>query len=39
MIEFFLTIIFGIGLGWFFKPQIDTLVGKALKEIKNRKAE
>lgn len=37
MIEFILTVVFGIGLGWFFKPQIDIVVGKILKKIKDRK--
>jgi len=31
-------IIVGIAIGYFFKPQIDGLIGKALKSIKdNRK--
>ena len=31
-------IIIGIAIGYFFKPQLDSLVGKALKTIKdNRK--
>lgn len=31
-------IILGIAIGYFFKPQLDTLVGKALKTIRdNRK--
>jgi len=31
-------IIIGIAIGYFFKPQLDTIVGKALKAIKdNRK--
>ncbi len=31
-------IIVGIAIGYFFKPQLDTIVGKALKTIKdNRK--
>ena len=31
-------IIVGIALGYFFKPQLDSIVGKALKTIKdNRK--
>lgn len=31
-------IIIGIAIGYFFKPQLDSIVGKALKTIKdNRK--
>jgi len=34
----FLWIIVGIAIGYFFKPQLDGLIGKALKSIKdNRK--
>jgi len=34
----FFWIIVGIAIGYFFKPQLDGLVGKALKTIKdNRK--
>jgi len=33
-----LWIIVGIAIGYFFKPQLDGLIGKALKSIKdNRK--
>ena len=28
-------IIIGIAIGYFFKPQLDTIVGKALKTIKD----
>ncbi|MEA1910381.1 MAG: hypothetical protein U9N32_01735 [Spirochaetota bacterium] len=30
-------IIVGIAVGYFFKPQLDNLVGKALKTIKDNK--
>ena len=34
----FFWIIVGIAIGYFFKPQLDRIVGKALKTIKdNRK--
>ena len=34
----FFWIIIGIAIGYFFKPQLDSIVGKALKTIKdNRK--
>ena len=34
----FFWIIVGIAIGYFFKPQLDGIVGKALKAIKdNRK--
>ena len=34
----FFWIIVGIAIGYFFKPQLDGIVGKALKTIKdNRK--
>jgi len=34
----FFWIIVGVAIGYFFKPQLDGLVGKALKVIKdNRK--
>ena len=34
----FFWIIIGIAIGYFFKPQLDGIVGKALKTIKdNRK--
>jgi len=32
-----LWIIVGIAIGYFFKPQLDGLIGKALKSIKDNK--
>jgi len=32
-----LWIIVGIAIGYFFKPQLDGLIGKALKSIRDNK--
>ena len=32
-----ITLIIGVALGYFFKPQIDVLVGKALKAIRDNR--
>lgn len=31
-----ITLLIGVGLGYFFKPQLDRLVGKAVRMIRDR---
>ncbi len=32
-----ITLLIGVALGYFFKPQLDTFVGKAIKAIKDNR--
>ena len=32
-----ITLLIGVALGYFFKPQLDTVVGKALKAIRDNR--